>query len=244
MSKPFPTFDLSRVPTWESWREELATDPTIRTPFEAGAILTRPRYTSIPRMFRFTYNFLTKADRDILVDYENHVSIGASKFTFRHPITDEDWEMRLSTNIKMGIEPKLYGTYYARIEMFGKEITKMRQEIIEVEDLGAGLDISTRPMFVSPIAITINSIGILTKAPPAAVDDANTVVIDVKDDGGNTIVSKTYDTSNQPPSSDYEDLGNLSNQSMNAGEHVTLAVTQGASANMPAFVLIIEYYYT
>jgi len=58
------------------------------------------------------------------------------------------------------------------------------------------------------------------------------------------VVTKTYNTATQPPSSDYEDLGNLDNASLNAGEHLLFSLTQGTAANMPAFSIIVEYYYT
>ena len=123
----------------------------------------------------------------------------------------------------------------------------MRIHNISVEDLGAGVDISARPIFVSPtLAVTLNSIGILTQGSPAGVDDSNTVVIALKDDAGNTVVSKTYNTATQPPSSDYADLGSLSAsyKVLEAAEHLTLTVTQGATANMPAFDVVLEYYYS
>jgi hypothetical protein len=84
----------------------------------------------------------------------------------------------------------------------------------------------------------------LTRGAPAGVDDGNTVVIAVKDDAGNTIVTKTYDAGTQPPTNDFGDLGTIAYASCEAEEHLTLTVTQGATANMPAFYLVIEWYYT
>ncbi len=112
-----------------------------------------------------------------------------------------------------------------------------------VEDLAADADISARPVFVHPRACTLVSVGILTEGAPAGVDDSNTAVIAVKDDAGNTIVSKTYDTANQPPSSDYEDLGSLdgTHKVLSAAEHVTLDVTCGTTADLPAFQIILVF---
>ena len=244
MSHPFPTFDLSRTPTPSTWREELVADPTIRSTFETGAVLTRARYTTIPRKLSFSYNLLTQTDKDLIVDFEQHVKVGADEFEFRNPITNEDWEVRLLSPIKISVEARLYTRYSAELELFGKEIQKMRLEHIYVEDLAAGADISNRPIFVNPKAVTINSIGILTEGASADVDNDNTVVIEIKDDAANSLISKTYNTAVQPPNTDYADLGTLSNQSLLAGEHLTLSVTQGTTANMPAFSVVIEYYYT
>jgi predicted RecA/RadA family phage recombinase len=116
-------------------------------------------------------------------------------------------------------------------------------EILSVEDLSAGADIAARPVFVHPRAVTLVSIGILTAGAPAGVDNDNTAVVTLADDAANAIVTKTYNTATQPPSSDYEDLGALdgTHKVLTAGEHVTLSVTQGATANLPAFSIIIRY---
>jgi len=119
-----------------------------------------------------------------------------------------------------------------------------QRAIIHVEDLAADADIANRPIFVAPDAgVTLVSIGILTEGAPAGVDDSNTSVIALKDDAGNTIVTKTYNTATQPPSSDYEDLGTLdgTHKVLSAGEHVTLSVTNGTTADLPAFSVILVY---
>lgn len=115
--------------------------------------------------------------------------------------------------------------------------------IVPVEDLAADGDIAARPIFVHPRAVTIVSVGILTQGSPAGVDDANTAVLALKDDAANTILTKTYDTANQPPDGDYEDLGtpDATHKVLAAGEHVTLDVTQGTTADLPAFSLVIRY---
>jgi len=115
--------------------------------------------------------------------------------------------------------------------------------MVHVEDLAANADIAARPVFVHPRALTLKSIGILTEDAPAGIDDSNTCVIALKDDAGNTIVTKTYNTGTQPPSSDYEDLGTLdeTHKVLAAGEHVTLTVTQGTTADMPAFTVVLVF---
>ena len=248
MSKPFPTAELSRGYTPESLKEQVAFDPTIRSTFESGDVSSRGRFTSFLYNVELSYNYLTPADIELLKDFEIHIKIGAAKFIYRNKNlkigANEDWEMRLLSPMEYGIETQKVTTFYANIKMYGKVVEKMRTEIYWIEDLSAGADIANRPMFVNPKAVTINSIGILTQGAPAGVDDSNTVVIEIKDDAANSIVSKTYNTATQPPSSDYADLGNLSNASLAAGEHLNLNVTQGATANMPAFGIVIEWYYT
>ena len=115
--------------------------------------------------------------------------------------------------------------------------------LIPIEDLAANADIAARPFFVDPIdARELVEVGILTLGAPADVDDSNTVVIAIADDAANAIVTKTYNTADQPPSSDYESLGALAatHKLLAAAEHVTVAVTQGTTADMPAFFLVVR----
>ena len=112
-----------------------------------------------------------------------------------------------------------------------------------VEDLAADGDITDRPVFVDPRALTLASIGILTEGAPGGVDAGNTAVITLKDDAGNTIVAKTYDAATQPPTSDYDDLGALdgTHKILTAAEHVTLTIVCGATADLPAFSLVFMF---
>jgi len=210
----------------------------------SGDIKTRARYTALIKLFSFKYNFMTDDDKALIEDHQKHVVIGASIFTFRMKQTGLDWEVRYTKPIEIIVEPRFISRWQASIEFFGKQVSKMRTSEIFVEDLAAGADITNRPIFANPEAVTINSIGILTQGAPAGVDDSNTIVILIEDDASNALVTKIYDADPQPPTSDYGDLGTLSNNSLSAGEHLMLSVTQGMIANLPAFTLIIEWYYT
>mgnify|MGYP006298016387 CR=1 FL=1 len=115
--------------------------------------------------------------------------------------------------------------------------------IVRVEDLAAGADISGRPVFAHPRKATLVGAGILTEGSPSGVDDSNTAVIELADDGGNTIVTKTYDAGTQPPDTDYGDLGepDATHGVLAATEHAVLNVTQGTSADLPAFSLVLRF---
>lgn len=142
------------------------------------------------------------------------------------------------TGVSGGANVKV-GTY--TMTMIAAALFEQR---ISVEDLAAAADIAARPVFVAPFAGSIQSIGILTEGSPAGIDDSNTVVIAIADAAANTILTKTFNTANQPPSSDYADLGAVSatHKWLNAGEKVTIAVTQGGStSNMPAFSIQIVF---
>ena len=118
--------------------------------------------------------------------------------------------------------------------------------MIDVVNLAAGADIADLPVFAAAQGMVITSAYLLTKGTPAGIDDSNTVVLTVKDDGGNTLLTKTYDTGTQPPTNDAEDLTSLLDSdytTLSAGDHLTLSVTQGATANMPAFSVVFGGYY-
>jgi hypothetical protein len=113
-----------------------------------------------------------------------------------------------------------------------------------IADLAAGADITATPIFCAPSGgATITDIGIVPLGATAGVDNSNTAVFAITDKDGNSIVSKTYNTANQPPAVGvYGSLGALSAHAvLTANEVVQLALTQGATADLPAVMLQIEY---
>ena len=126
-----------------------------------------------------------------------------------------------------------------------REINAAKEEqsvSIAIEDLVAGADITDRPVYAPQRIATLFAVGILTQGAPAGIDNANTCVCVLKDGDGNAIVTKTFNTANQPATSGYSDLGTLhaTNKTLAANEAVTFSVTQGATADMPAFLLILS----
>lgn len=119
------------------------------------------------------------------------------------------------------------------------------QAFIPVENLAAGADIAARAVFCAPQGgAVLRKWGILPQGSKTGIDDSNTAVLALADGAGNAISSKTYNTANQPPAANvYADLGTLSDthKVLTANEVVTLAVTQGAAADLPAFVVVIEW---
>ena len=81
-----------------------------------------------------------------------------------------------------------------------------------------------------------------TSAPGGAHASASPVAI--SDAAGNTIVSKTYNATTAPPAASvYDSLGTLdsTHRVLTGNEVVRIAVTQGATANMPAFLVVFEW---
>lgn len=122
---------------------------------------------------------------------------------------------------------------------------KTHTAVFAIEDLGAGVDIADRVLMFAPsgLDITLTNVSIIPLGSAAGVDDANTAVITLTD-GSNTIVEKTYNTGTQPPAENaIGDLGALdaTYKVLSAGEKLHLAVTNGATANLPAFMLQVSY---
>lgn len=120
-----------------------------------------------------------------------------------------------------------------------------RVTVINVENLAAGADFSARAEFAAPAeGAEISKIGIVPQGASAGIDDANTAVLAIADGAGNAIVTRTFNTGTQPPAANvYASLGALdaTNKILTANEVVTLAATQGATADLPAFLLIVEW---
>ena len=112
--------------------------------------------------------------------------------------------------------------------------------IYDVYNLTPGADITAMPFFSSYYAFTMTRIGIITKGAPAGIDNSNTVVLTIKNSAGTTVVTKTYNTANQPPSSAFADLGTLTTTAFTSNDYLTVTVTQGTTANMPAFAIVLE----
>lgn len=115
----------------------------------------------------------------------------------------------------------------------------------KVEDLAAGADITTRAILEMPTGIdgTITKASIISNGTPADIDDSNTCVVQLLN-GTNSIVSKTYDADPVFPAENVsDDLGTLSAtyKVLNAGDMLHLVVTNGRTADPPAFIVQVEY---
>ena len=75
----FPT--LSRAPVINgTFRERLAFDSTIRSEFESGDVMTRPRYTATKKAWEDPYRYMTDADKADIELLQDNVFVGADKF--------------------------------------------------------------------------------------------------------------------------------------------------------------------
>jgi len=73
------------TPSVLDYSDHIATDPTIRSPKEAGTVKTRARFTSFPRQYHIVYNSLTTHDKNLIYEFEKARSGGAEAFNWSRP---------------------------------------------------------------------------------------------------------------------------------------------------------------
>lgn len=111
----------------------------------------------------------------------------------------------------------------------------------QVADLAAGADIAATVIFSPTRRVYVHSVVITPDGTAAGIDDSNTSVWLVTD-GSNTMVSKTYNTTNTHPADNVQtSLGTIAYNVIEAGGRVELTLTNGAAANTVATVLTITY---
>lgn len=115
----------------------------------------------------------------------------------------------------------------------------------QVEDLSAGTDIADRAIFEAPagLSVTLASVVIISQGTAAGIDGSNTCVIKLSN-GTNTIIEYTMDGDPAfPAAGSSASLGTLdeTHKVLAAGEKLVLSVTNGSTANPPAFMLQIVY---
>lgn len=88
----FPT--LSVYPSIHGWAEEVAVDPTIRNDYEAGYVITRARFTRIPKKWHVVYNAMPQSDKEILQAFENDVKVGSCAFNWTNPLDNIQYTVR------------------------------------------------------------------------------------------------------------------------------------------------------
>ncbi len=111
-----------------------------------------------------------------------------------------------------------------------------------VENLAAGADIAARAIQGFDTDAWLISARVVNQATASAgIDNSNTCAITLAT-GIGTVVTKTYDaTTAFPAANTKDDLGVLSNQHISGGNVLTLAVTNGATADPGPFLVIVDY---
>ena len=111
-----------------------------------------------------------------------------------------------------------------------------------VEDLAAGADIAARAVHAFHQDAWIVSARVVNQATAAAgIDGSNTCVITLAT-GAGTVVTETFDgTPAFPAANTDQDLGAVSNAHVSAGDVMTLAVTNGTTADPGPFLVEVDY---
>ncbi len=111
-----------------------------------------------------------------------------------------------------------------------------------VEDLAANADIAARAVHAFDMNGWIVSARVVNQATAAAgIDGSNTCVVTLAIDAG-TVVTETFDATTTFPSANTEqDLGAITNGHASAGDVLTLAVTNGTTADPGPFLVEIDY---
>lgn len=114
--------------------------------------------------------------------------------------------------------------------------------VYAVEDLAAGADIAARAVHSFDADGWLVSARIVNQAiASAGIDDSNTCVITLAT-GAGTVASATFNSSTTfPAANTADDLGALANQHVAAGALLTLAVTNGATADPGSFLVEVDF---
>jgi len=109
-----------------------------------------------------------------------------------------------------------------------------------VENLAAGADFSAHQIHKAPLAETVAAVTLFSRGAPAGIDDANTCVVAVKK-GVDIVASKTFNTATPFPAEGASiALDPGATLDLAAGDTLTLDVTNGATADPPAFDLQVD----
>ena len=109
---------LSKNPDVENWKEEPASDPTVRSPCESGVSVTRARFTTVPTKIRYVYRNLSNTDKESLETFEQDtVNYGAGSFTWTHFIKSTSHTATFSRPIKYTLEKSLQNLWKVEVEV-------------------------------------------------------------------------------------------------------------------------------
>ena len=237
----FPT--PTRSPALVSYTEPLPAEAVTRANYASGYPLIDDNFTFTPDLWAHHLRMVVAADKILIkahwkqykgTQFLWYCTMDALYYTV---IYESEPTFELDTKLgfwKIGLAFRSV-TSATRPTVFDGGPT-----MFEVEDLAAGSDIPARAIFCSQYGRNFSKITLVTKGQPAGIDDANPVVITLANGAGSTIVTKTFNTANQPPTNDGADLGALSITSIEANDPIKLTMTQGATANMPPFALVLE----
>jgi hypothetical protein len=113
----FPTLSVS--PEIDSWEDEVSYNPTIRSEYEGGYILTRPRFTRIIRKWNVVYKGISDTEMQQVKDFENSIYVGSDAFEWLNPVDNVIYTVRLLEPIKYKM---INNKYYWQISLVLEQV--------------------------------------------------------------------------------------------------------------------------
>lgn len=173
-----------------------------------------------------------------------HALAGATTASIGRPVfasADDTLTFSGDNNSYVGVvqDVPATGEIILRLDVGGRRLKTITHA---VEYLAAGADIAARAIHAFDADAWIVSARIINQATAAAgIDNANTCVLALAT-GAGTVASKTFNASVVFPAPNTEqDLGAISNAHCASGAVLTLAVTNGATANPGPFLVSVDY---
>jgi hypothetical protein len=111
----FPTLSIGA--SFQNFGQDSATDPTLKSQFENGVVISRSRFTQLKKSFSVGYNLITKADKTLLENLQSSIKIGAATFFWTNPDDNTEYEVRLMSPMKFAVEPRNFSFWNVRLEM-------------------------------------------------------------------------------------------------------------------------------
>lgn len=169
---------------------------------------------------------------------------GATITSVSRPVfasADDTLQFRGSSNSYVGVAQDVpaTGEIILRIDparRFVKTVTH------QVEDLAAGADIAVRAIHAFDAEAWMVAARVVNQSTAAAgINDSNTCVVALAT-GAGTVVNFTFNTTVVFPNANtMTDLGSLTNTHATTGSVLTLAVTNGVTANPGSFLVEVDY---
>lgn len=108
-------------------------------------------------------------------------------------------------------------------------------------DLPAGADLGATAVMKLPLACTLQDILVYLNGSAVGVDADNPVIFTVKDGGGNTVATKTYNAATRLRNNDWNQIAGGKAVAVAADETITIEITQGTTANLPPLTVMLQY---
>ena len=114
----YPT--ITTQPDSDTYKEEPAADPTIRSAFENGALLTRPRFTKSMKKWTFGYSVLPNADKNTLENFEQNTAVyGSAQFNWIDPINNVSHIVRFAQPVTYQLANNLQNDWIVSVVLIG-----------------------------------------------------------------------------------------------------------------------------